>query len=163
MARGAEALPGLLPVMGEKAQSSLTFLRMTQKMTINIETGCWDWIGAKQSNGYGRLWDGKKSSYAHRVSYEIFYGAIGNKLDIDHLCRNRCCVNPLHLEPVTRSLNLKRGDAGENIARPLREKTHCPKGHPYFGENLTTRNGRRHCKACARIRYHNTKDHHNGK
>lgn len=133
--------------------------RMSDKIFIGVGCGCWEWAGAKQSNGYGRLWNGEKSDYSHRVVFTQIKGNIPSGLDLDHLCRNRRCVNPDHLEPVTRSTNLRRGNAGENIAIPLRNKTHCPRGHEYSGHNLTVRNGRRHCKACARERYHERKNH----
>ena len=132
-------------------------VRISRKISVDLESGCWNWVGCVQSNGYGRVWDGNCVRYAHRVLYTLLKGVIQKSLDLDHLCRNRRCVNPDHLEAVTRSENLKRGLAGENIAAPLREKTHCPRGHEYSGDNLSKRNGRRHCKACQRISYHKRK------
>ena len=69
--------------------------------------GCWLWMGCLR-NGYGVLMVSKKAEYAHRLSYERFRGSIPAGLDIDHLCRNRACVNPDHLEPVTRGENVRR-------------------------------------------------------
>ena len=112
---------------------------------------CWVWIASLDTTGYGRFWSGtrpdRRLQPAHRISYELSVGYIPDGMDIDHLCRNRCCVNPSHLEPVTRKENLRRG------IRPGRyqtAKTHCPKGHPYEGSNLFMDRGRRHCMTCKR-------------
>jgi hypothetical protein len=120
--------------------------------------GCWLWTGAT-SAGYGHIFvAGRKGrgrlSLAHRVSYEMHVGPIPVGLDLDHLCRVRNCVNPAHLEPVTRQVNLARG-IGFTMERrnSHREKTHCPRGHEYVGENLYVRpSGHRVCRACRRIR-----------
>lgn len=70
--------------------------------------GCWIWQGAVRQTGYGVLYRGKCTS-AYQVYYEKYKGPIPEGLDLDHLCRNRLCVNPDHLEPVTRAVNLQRG------------------------------------------------------
>ena len=123
---------------------------------VDKRDGCWVWTGAMRS-GYGNIrWDGKVAA-AHRVAYELERGPIPDGLVIDHLCRNTSCVNPAHLEVVTRRENTIRGEtrAAENVA-----KTHCPAGHPLAGENLYQSPGRphRHCREChrvnARARYH---------
>lgn len=148
------ALPGILPHHDGKDRAAL-YVRIFPKVSIDAETGCWLWKGSKQSNGYGRCWDGKKSTYAHRVVYELFFGRIEDGKDIDHLCRNRGCVNPLHLEQVTRSENLSRGESANVIASIQREKTHCPKGHEYSTDNTrVTKEGKRVCRKCARERFH---------
>ncbi len=117
---------------------------------------CWLWTGYINPNGYGDffLWTGKHS-LAHTVSFELSGKVVPPGLELDHVCRVRACVNPSHLEPVTHHENVRRGDAGWNT----REKTHCPKGHPYTPDNVTLEyraNGlkARHCKACPRERYH---------
>ena len=112
---------------------------------------CWVWTGARTSQGYGNfLWYGK-NVVAHRKSYEILVGNIPKDLDLDHLCRNRSCVNPYHLEPVTRRENLLRGDT---IPAKHVNKTHCPKGHKYTKENTYTYagNNSRYCKTCRKER-----------
>ncbi len=109
-------------------------------------SGCWLWIDALTSGGYGQLrWDGLVL-YAHRVSFELFRGPIPDGLELDHLCRVRCCVNPYHLEPVTGIENTRRGLAGE----PQRARTHCPHGHEYTPENTYRVPGKvnRFCRSC---------------
>jgi HNH endonuclease len=73
------------------------------------EGGCWIWIGSISPEGYARLHKGGSPKQGHRISYEIHKGEIPKGFDLDHLCRVRCCVNPDHLEPVTRKENLNRG------------------------------------------------------
>ena len=113
--------------------------------------GCWLWIGAKV-NGYGYFRLDGKAKRAHRVSYEFLIGPIPDRLGLDHLCRNKSCVNPTHLEPVTQAENLLRS--------PLIVTETCPMGHDYNHENLaiatvnTVKNKRqyKYCKQCNRDR-----------
>lgn len=120
-----------------------------RKLRIDPE-GCWEWQGVIV-NGYGVF--GKGS--AHRYSYELCYGKkIAEGLQLDHLCRNRKCVNPVHLEEVTLKENVLRG---EGITAVNKRKTHCIHGHEFSLEN--TRHYRkkdgslnRVCRACHRRR-----------
>lgn len=111
---------------------------------------CWRWIGnLHPDNGYPRFWLGRHDDYlAHRLAYEWSGGTIPAGLTIDHLCRNRWCVNPDHLEPVTRGENNLRG--GSPWAENAR-KTHCHRGHEFTAENTYTHKGMRHCRECARL------------
>jgi len=118
--------------------------RFLEKIEVS-PNGCWVWKGQISSNGYGHFWWAGRMSTAHRFSYEFFREFIPDNLEPDHLCRNRSCVNPDHLELVTRSVNMKRGLLGGH-------RTHCKRGHPYSGDNLYVYpDGRRLCRACARI------------
>jgi hypothetical protein len=115
------------------------------------DDGCWLWTGVKGS-GYGLFFDGKskhKHVRAHRWSYEYFIGPIPKGLQVDHLCRNRSCVCPEHLEPVTRAENMRR------LRLHNMRATHCANGHRYT--DTTTRmdtsahgNPLRRCRVCER-------------
>lgn len=125
--------------------------RFMSKFRVNPEIGCHEWTACKGKDGYGRFNTGGKHGpvvRAHKFSYETFKGPIPDGLQIDHLCRNRICCNPDHLEAVTQQENIRRGDGGKH----MREKTHCPKGHPYSGANLYIEpsTGRRRCQVCTK-------------
>lgn len=115
--------------------------------------GCWLWQGALNWAGYGWVGFRGKRKAVHRVAYEISVGPIPTGLDIDHVrdrgCRFRNCVNPAHLEPVTRSINLRRGRGGEVIRARAKIITHCPRGHAYREHAYITKSGSRQCKICA--------------
>ena len=104
-------------------------------------TSCWLWTAATR-RGYGRFkWHGRLQE-AHRVAYEVLRGGIPTYLECDHLCRVRSCVNPHHLELVTRSENIRRGDGGKRF-------THCRKGHSLTEENtIIQANGDHRCRIC---------------
>jgi hypothetical protein len=72
------------------------------------ESGCWEWTGLRYRSGYGRFKHDRKDSQAHRISWWIANGPVPVGLELDHLCRNRLCVNPAHLEPVTHRENMRR-------------------------------------------------------
>src|SRR5262245_44444955 len=106
-----------------------TWNRFWRKVEV-IPNGCWLWTAGQFSNGYGCFSLGTKprqNALAHRFCYEKFVGAIPDDKELDHLCRVRHCVNPQHLEPVTRSENLLRSP----ILAISHRKTHCRRGHPF--------------------------------
>ncbi len=123
-----------------------TIARFLPKIEI-MDSGCWEWR-ACISNGYPQFMVDKKLVGAHRYSYELFREKIPAGLQIDHLCRNKICVNPEHLEVVTNRENVLRGiGVTANNAR----KTHCPQGHPYDNKNTYINpDGQRLCRICAR-------------
>ena len=110
---------------------------------------CWNWQGFVLDSGYGQIATRKKPTasgtrLAHRVAYELVVGPIPEGLDLDHLCRNRICVNPSHLEPVTDKENVRRGLHG--VLR-----THCKYNHELTPENTRhDRDGGRRCRTCAK-------------
>lgn len=112
---------------------------------FDSDTGCLTWLQPNDS-GYGRMqWrdnGGNVGCPAHRLMYEIFRGPVPEGLDMDHLCRNRACCNPWHVEPVTRKENVRRGIGHGS-------ETHCPRGHPYDETNTWSGAlGSRRCREC---------------
>lgn len=108
---------------------------------------CWEWtayrVPAHGKPGYGQFWNGRKLVLAHRYAYERARGPIPAGLQIDHLCRNKACVNPAHLELVTTQENTRR-------AAPFMRRAACKYGHPLDG--VRPGNGDRYCITCNRRR-----------
>lgn len=125
--------------------------RIASKIRIE-KNGCWNWTAAL-SNGYGILGVQGESRRAHRVVYLLLRGEIAEGLHLDHLCRNRRCCNPDHLEPVTNQENNRRSNSAS--AQHARQ-THCVRGHEFTPENTYFRKRahktERFCRECCRIR-----------
>ncbi len=115
---------------------------------VEKSDNCWLWTATKSHNGYGQFYFNGKLIYSHRFVYQVMIGDIPKGLDLDHLCRVRNCVNPDHLEPVTRQENLSRGKINQH-----KNKTHCKRGHKFTNENtrITTK-GSRQCLNCVKMR-----------
>jgi hypothetical protein len=126
-----------------------TFERFMARVRVDYDSGCWLWT-ASLSAGYAQFHTGDRFSPAgnrvaskgHRLMYEHFIGPIPPELEMDHLCENKPCVNPLHVEPVT---------SRENNLRIHNRRGTCPKGHPYNKVNTAiTPGGSKRCRVCHR-------------
>jgi hypothetical protein len=114
---------------------------------VHDTSRCWTWEAHKTRGGYGQfgIYSGQMVS-SHRLAYELEVGVIPDGLDLDHLCRNRSCVNPNHLEPVSEKENALRGIGPTAVNA---RKTHCPRGHHYDGYEVEASGAsRRFCTVC---------------
>lgn len=121
------------------------------KFVAPADNGCWNWTGYL-GTGYGLFRLNGRAERAHRLSYSWLVSPIEKSLVLDHLCRNRACVNPAHLEPVSFRENILRGVGPTAINA---RKTHCAHGHPYSEENTAHRKNKnvprtRVCRECER-------------
>jgi hypothetical protein len=136
---------------GVNKKGSPDYLRFWTKVKIVAE--CWEWQGFVDPNGYGQFYPTHtKNELAHIYAYKFVYDIVPEGLVIDHLCRNRKCVNPFHLEAVTQRVNTLRG-IGPSALNAV--KTHCPQGHPYDEANtwVNPKKNERICRECSRQRY----------
>lgn len=128
-----------------------------------LDSGCWQWTGFIDKAGYGRIRDGHgragESLYGHIVSYLIHCGPIPSNYELDHLCRNRWCVNPDHLEAVPHRINALRGEAP---TVKLHRLGRCKNGHEINAQNTCFRRGTKkvvYCKICRREKRARQRDH----
>lgn len=135
------------------------FARFFAKIRVNPVTGCWEWQGAKTPKSYGTFNYKRKTKSAHVLSYLWFVGDIPDARELDHVCRNRSCAAPHHLEPVTHPENILRGVSPAAINK---RKTHCNRGHAFTEDNTYyTNSSHRHCRTC-QLEYHRVKHQTNG-
>lgn len=123
--------------------------RFDSKWTPEPNTGCYIWVGALQSDGYGSFWVGEKTTKAHRFAFERAGGVLVDGMVLDHACRVRNCVNPAHLRQVTQRENV-HAPGSEAVAAKHAARTHCPQGHEYSPENTKIHLGMRRCRECHR-------------
>lgn len=136
----------------ETRQMKSRSIKITEPLLIAFEAQfkklspdkCWPWLGAKTSSGYGHIKKNRRTMRVHRVSYAAYAGKLTPGLTIDHLCKNKICINPKHLEEVTFRENSARSD---NPSAINKRKTKCPAGHPY---DYIKCNGVRGCIRCYR-------------
>jgi len=132
-----------IPLLGDPETQARFWSKVEKTET------CWLWTKHKMPNGYARFWVDGIQVYAHRFSFALMHGQIAEGLTVDHACRVRHCVNPSHLEVVTRRENVLRG---VGITAKRARKTHCPQGHPYSGSNLYQIGRHRQCRTCQKVR-----------
>lgn len=120
--------------------------RLFANCVYDPNTGCVVWQGSTRPFGYGRISIDNYTRPVHRVAYELF-APIPESLVLDHLCRNRACINANHLEPVTVAENNLRG---MGCMADYARRTHCPQGHAYEGDNVWMIGGARRCRSCKR-------------
>jgi hypothetical protein len=127
--------------------------RFWERVEVRCAGECWPWKGSIGSDGYGRL-RGRERRHvtASRFSWEIHNGPVPAGLEIDHVrargCTRRDCVNPGHLEPVTKAENWRRGQTPSNL---FRLRTRCSRGHAYDEANTYVHGGARHCRKCRAV------------
>lgn len=137
--------PGLITMHGLSAEERFW-------SRVNVDGVCWEWMGGKSGGGYG-VFDHKK---VHIWAYEHLVGVRPEGLDLDHLCRNKVCVNPDHLEPVTRRVNVLRGGAPPAVNA---RRVACSRGHLYVEGSFfvyvrpDTGTKMRVCRICRANRY----------
>ena len=131
--------------MGQLRQRGPLQERFLHFVSPEPNTGCWLWTGEITRWGYAHLSYMGRKLRGHRVAYELYKGPIPEGLELDHRCRQRSCVNPDHLEAVTRSENMRRSPL---VMR--QHRTHCRHGHQYDGRHTE---GYRICRTCLRMAY----------
>ncbi len=134
-------MPKLIPYSTDRDKLEYILSRV-EIGTIKAYKGCecWIWTKSKTRDGYGSFTRDKTSLKPHREIHKLCIGPILKEHEIDHLCRNRACCNPLHLEQVTHALNMLRAINSGNWAKQQAQKrTHCPRGHEYTEENTKIR------------------------
>lgn len=129
-------------------------VRLTFWQHVDASGNCWPWTRGSRSSSTGNRYGtvtvgGRRIQSAHVFAYESYYGSVPPGLEIDHLCRNTLCCNPLHLEAVTHRVNVLRG---ESPAAKQALQTHCKRGHEFTSANTYTHptTERRHCRECKR-------------
>jgi hypothetical protein len=141
--------------LGEHSLASLP-AKLSERIKLQpcvnrpVKDDCWMWTGGHNSAGYGQLmWNGRRDRMAHKVVYSLFFGEVPEGLEVDHLCLVPACVNPNHLEAVTRLENLRRS---HTTGHGNGTRTHCRRGHEFTDANTYAWRGKRLCRECGYLR-----------
>lgn len=138
-----------------KKLNSAEFQRIFSKVKINpariyLNTPCWEWTGSRSRDGYAQASFRGIQQKVHRITYAVFVKRIPTgrmRGVLDHMCDNKSCINPVHLEFKSNRDNVLRGNG---MSAQYARRTHCGNGHPLSGENLRMVKGARHCITCKR-------------
>ena len=144
----ADSAPNIWKKAGKKPQESRAYF--DERWIPEPNTGCWLWTNCTNQYGYGLGRLHGRQTVAHRIAWELYRGPIPFRMQIDHMCRVRSCVNPDHLRLVTLAQNVTENSLSGSAVN--KAKTHCIHGHPFAGDNLwVEKNGARHCRICRRV------------
>lgn len=110
-----------------------------------VKGDCWEWTGGVVNTGYGLTSVSGRRWLTHRLAHELWIGPIPESFEVDHLCRNRVCLNPDHLEAVSKAVNMRRAWAANRMSA-------CRRGHAFTPENTFFNGGFRGCRTCRRLR-----------
>lgn len=143
--RAGAMLPPTLPQIKNRYRNRPVWDRFWEKVDRRGDDDCWHWTGGKNNSGYGAFCFARKRYGAHRFVYEQTVGDIPAGYTIDHICRNRACVNPKHLRLLTHRENTL---AGTGPSARAAMATHCPRGHEYTEDNIYWSQGNRKCRIC---------------
>lgn len=133
--------------------------RFWSKVGAPDQNGCWIWRGKLKNNGYAQIVANGRQFVAHVFSYRLMRGLIPKGKELDHTCRNRSCVNPAHLEPVTHRENVLRG---MGLAAKCARRSSCKNGHPFTADNTKLRGHSRVCITCEHVRNNERWKRHKG-
>lgn len=122
--------------------------RFLSSFTAADNDSCWKWTSRKNKPGYGLFKFNGTEYYSHRIAYHLWGNDLSNELVLDHICRNKSCINNKHLRQVTNSVNVKENTISPCFKNSI--KTHCKYGHEFTKENTLQKKDGRRCRTCKR-------------